>query len=675
MSNPSFENPTPALTISGTCVSSDSAVNVSFSQPIPSAGPLLGIPNGQSPLTVVVPTISNPVIQQTSPLPNVDNYLFVSLSVNVNLDGAASIFLEGLSQASSTLSTKKLIQLPEFGLEPLKSRLAEVGVSTAGCGPSTMSSSEYSTVSTAGSVTVILAPVNVTARTVLCFAIHSRNAGETQPSSIFVSVNSTAPQWGGACAPRAPMASPRAPLLGVPNGSVPYVVRSPCVTALSVYQTTSDFVLSNTITLTLQANMDLPAGVTLLVQNMTHTNYAAAQNLTVSVVGGAPITTVGTLRVDPQDPYYGGALVVPLSGVVPASTVTVLQFTVINQNVSKGHTGPGTYVTLLGTWGSAGGYGATDAAPVPLCPITARFRPPYCLAPATATIGATNLTASRDARGNPTKDGLCDGFAQTRRQCGYSRRQDPWLLNSSADLLVDVAPKDYPTLYNCRTALEAECTAISTTQVLGSATQPPAQQLFSTISAIFLPTKALQQSLCCANTPRLSSLDPSGAPWLTPPGAGSLTECQTDDNCARDSPLYLCCDYCYMFFGQMACADFQGLPLGVTDPRVVAHCNRTLRCRASDCYGLALQNNAQTLGGSAGSGGSAGAAGGGGGGVIGGGFLSGGTVNLVDSSGAPTTYGVRRERESERQTEREEGREGGRPWNFLWPLFLWLILE
>jgi len=112
------------------------------------------------------------------------------------------------------------------------------------------------------------------------------------------------------------------------------------------------------------------------------------------------------------------------------------------------------------------------------------------------------------------------------------------------------------------------------------------------------------RATCCQNSPETSTI-----------GVGSVATCETDADCERGilnnidtAPKVaeipkICCNYCFLFYGIIACADANGGAPNVTDPAVRNYCINVKNCvpdgpngnPTGSCFGYADAVNAQVV--------------------------------------------------------------------------------
>jgi hypothetical protein len=124
------------------------------------------------------------------------------------------------------------------------------------------------------------------------------------------------------------------------------------------------------------------------------------------------------------------------------------------------------------------------------------------------------------------------------------------------------------------------------------------------------------QSICCVHSPETH--------WKDEAGIGNLATCIQNSDCddisagvdshSTSVPLValdlgVCCDYCYEFYGSVACITAQGLAPGIVDgtgtssdipgkqqPYVEAYCQNTIKCTPfTPCKGYTFGGRGITI--------------------------------------------------------------------------------
>jgi hypothetical protein len=162
----------------------------------------------------------------------------------------------------------------------------------------------------------------------------------------------------------------------------------------------------------------------------------------------------------------------------------------------------------------------------------------------------------------------------------------------------------------------ARCSAVHTLACkFDNAPQALTANYISVTDTDYMSAEAIQ-SICCAHSPETRRQDEAGI--------GNLATCLDNSDCddisagvdsfstsvplvARD--LGVCCDYCYDFYGSVACITAQGLAPGIVDgtgtssdkpgkpqPFVEAYCQNTIKCTPfTPCKGYTMGGKGTTI--------------------------------------------------------------------------------
>jgi hypothetical protein len=160
------------------------------------------------------------------------------------------------------------------------------------------------------------------------------------------------------------------------------------------------------------------------------------------------------------------------------------------------------------------------------------------------------------------------------------------------------------------------CSAVHTLACkFDNAPQALAANFISVTDTDYMSPEAIQ-SICCAHSPETH--------WQDEAGIGNLATCIQNSDCddisagvdsfSTSMPLValdlgVCCDYCYEFYGSVACITAQGLAPGIVDgtgtssdnpgkqqPYVEAYCQNTINCTTfTPCKGYTLGGKGTTI--------------------------------------------------------------------------------
>jgi len=195
-------------------------------------------------------------IQQGSPVPGATNTLTVTLATNYNLTGESIVTITGLT-GSQTANTASL------AVKSTSSCLGATGLWTQSTGPLVLAAAS------AGTTSGIACTVT--------FSLANPASAQSSPA---VSVSATLANSMGVIA-QAVMTKPGTALYGVALGLDPLTVVVPELNVKSIQQSTPVPCATNTLTVTLAANMNIADGPTVTIIGLTGSQTANTESLAV----------------------------------------------------------------------------------------------------------------------------------------------------------------------------------------------------------------------------------------------------------------------------------------------------------------------------------------------------------------------------------------------------------
>ena len=258
ITNPSSVQPAQTISIAASGAATFELADMS----VPGVN-IFGVTGGANPLLVVEPTFNVKSIQQNTPLSGSTNTITVTLTANIDLADGSSVTILGLT--GSQTNDASLTVTSTSGL------LGVTGTWTKAEGK-----------------LVLTAEAGGTSAGAACEVKFNLMNSAQQQSSLAVSVVAAIKDGSsnsvGSIA-QAAMTKPGTTLYGVANGADPLTVEVPAFSVKSIQQNTPLSGSTNTITVTLTANIDLADGssVTILGLTGSQTNDAS---LTVTSTSG-----------------------------------------------------------------------------------------------------------------------------------------------------------------------------------------------------------------------------------------------------------------------------------------------------------------------------------------------------------------------------------------------------
>ena len=239
--------------------------------------PLLGVANGANPLLVVVPEFGVRKIGQSNPLAGGSNTITVTIQSNVNLRSTDSsvVTISGLTNAPDAAS---------LGLTSVESSGADLFSDGSTQGKGALSS---------GTLTLTVH----TGQTVAAGTQYAFSFTITNPSSAQGAASAVIAASGTASFAQAAMVAPSSPLLGVANGADPLVVVVPEFDVRKIGQSNPLAGGSNTITVTIQSNVNLAQATdssVVTISGLTNAPDAASLGLTSVESSGADLFSDGS---------------------------------------------------------------------------------------------------------------------------------------------------------------------------------------------------------------------------------------------------------------------------------------------------------------------------------------------------------------------------------------------
>ena len=280
--------------------------------------PLLGVANGSNPLVVVVPEFDVRKIGQSNPLAGGSNTITVTIQSNVNLAQATDssvVTISGLTSAPDALS------------------LALTSVESSGADLFSDGTTQGKGALTSGTLTLTV----YTGQTVAAGTQYAFSFTITNPSSAQGAASAVIEASGTASFVPTALDAPGSPLLGVPNGANPLLVVVPEFDVREIGQSNPLAGGSNTITVTIQSNVNLAQAQSSAVTLTALVNGLSDGDVALTDVASTGATTVfggqGVMN------NSGGTLTLTVASgeTVAAGTTYKFSFTITNPSTQQNH--------------------------------------------------------------------------------------------------------------------------------------------------------------------------------------------------------------------------------------------------------------------------------------------------------------------------------------------------
>jgi len=300
-------NPTTSTTSTTVLVAASGAVTIPSQAMVKPGTHLYGVPRGRDPLTVAVPAFETMMIVQSTPVPDQDNVITLTLACNYDLPEGSRVTVSGLDHT----------QTPTNGSLPIASSPDGMFASTAG-----WNDNGTLTLTVASSRTVSHGqPVSVT------FTLRNPR-GETVSPTVNVQADIVVSGMRIAWVVQSAMKKSGESLYGVARGRDPLTVVIPSWQRRAIGQAWPLAGFRNTLTVSLQANYLLSPGSMVTISNLT----------------GTQTTDTARLPVSPTPPLFAsvgqwtkdlGQLVLTAAANISAGTECVVSFEVMNAQSSQ----------------------------------------------------------------------------------------------------------------------------------------------------------------------------------------------------------------------------------------------------------------------------------------------------------------------------------------------------
>jgi hypothetical protein len=267
---------------------------------------LYGVTDGADPLTVVVPSFTVKSIGQSTPASGATNTLTVSLTADFDLPAGSTVTITGLTGSQTTGSSVTVTSTGHL--------LGTSGAWTQTPGQLVL------TVASGG--TVSGTPCVVT------FALTNKATAQVSPAvNVSAEIKDGSGNSVGSIASEE-MDKPGTDLYGVTDGADPLTVVVPSFTVKSIGQSTPASGATNTLTVSLTADFDLPAGSTVTITGLTG-SQTTGSSVTVTSTGHL----LGTSGAWTQTP--GQLVLTVASGGTVSGTPCVVTFALTNKATAQ----------------------------------------------------------------------------------------------------------------------------------------------------------------------------------------------------------------------------------------------------------------------------------------------------------------------------------------------------
>jgi hypothetical protein len=343
LSNPSTGYTSPSVSVEAAIEFSGTAVGtiqrVSMTKP---NSTLFGVAHGRNPLQVLVPDLTVKTIQQSTPFSGANNELTVNLTSNCDLPEGSKVTITGLTgsatDTSATLSVQStsdklgaqgnwnkdgalILTAASGGVLVGVSVEVKFNLSNPSTGYTSPSVSVEAAIEFSGTAVGTIQRVSMTKPNSTLFGVaHGRNplqvlvpdltvktiqqstpfSGANNELTVNLTSNCDLPEGskvtitgltGSSGNSVGSIASagddkPGTALYGVANGADPLTVVVPSFTLKSIRQSTPGSGATNTLTVSLTADFDLPAGSTVTITGLTGSQTADSASVTVTSTGG-----------------------------------------------------------------------------------------------------------------------------------------------------------------------------------------------------------------------------------------------------------------------------------------------------------------------------------------------------------------------------------------------------
>ena len=306
-----------------------------------------GVADGGKPMTVIVPSLSVKSIGQSTPLAGATVTISVTLTANVDFPNDSTVTIVGLTGTQTTDSGSLAV------------------TSTDGTTSGLMESSGGWTQSTG--TLELTAGITGTAQGAACtitFDLQQASAEYTPPTvSIAAAINNGSTALGSIG--QAAMVAPNSPLLGVANGADPLLVVVPEFDVRKIGQSNPLAGGSNTITVTIQSNVNLAQATdssVVTISGLTNAPDAASLGLTSVESSGADLFSDGSNQGKGALSSGTLTLTVHTGQTVAAGTQYAFSFTITNPASEQTFATPTIAASGTASFATSRGAMSTDIA-------------------------------------------------------------------------------------------------------------------------------------------------------------------------------------------------------------------------------------------------------------------------------------------------------------------------